>query len=140
MNMTTVPKKLFGYTDTEELLLQEILDGLHAFTATGDAWAQQLPFEVSRSFVLEGYGNPVQFTAQLYRERDEDENTEEYNLFFKNIIQGTDKERWSSAPGGFFLSYGSKEKVAADIAFFRNNLNLVQDKLYQDYYGSFYNS
>lgn len=137
--MTTTLHNKPGYTVTEQELLQELLFELRRFTAAPN-WPEQLPFEASRSFVMENLGNPVQWTIKLYQWVRKSTEEAETKLFLENKIQGTSKERWSSADGGFFISYGSSEKVAADINRLSENLQPLQQQLYEDYYGTFYNS
>ncbi|TGE27908.1 hypothetical protein [Hymenobacter metallicola] len=55
-------------------------------------------------------------------------------------MQGTNKENWSSAEGGFCISLGFPEKVAADITRLNANLQPVQQQLYEEYYGTLYNA
>ncbi|UOQ52599.1 hypothetical protein [Hymenobacter cellulosivorans] len=128
-----------GYTATEQQLLQELFRELRHFTARPD-WPEHLPFEARRSFVLEKLGNPVQWTIGLRERARKAPGAGEVRLFLANTVQGTSQEKWSSAEGGFCISYGTPEKVAADIAQLSTNLQPVQQQLSEDYYGTFYNA
>jgi len=128
-----------GHTATEKRLLAELADALHAFTTEAD-WEQRLPFEVSRSFVLERLGNPVQFVMKLYRYVSKRSGQAEIKLLFDIIIEGTGKEKWASATGGFFLSHGSAQHVAATILAFKADSSAVQAQLADHYRGTFYNT
>jgi hypothetical protein len=128
-----------GHTATEKRLLAELADALYAFTTEAN-WEQQLPFEVSRSFVLERLGNPVQFIVKLYRYVSKRSGQAEIKLLFDIVIEGTGKEKWASATGGFFLSHGSAQHVAATILAFKADAGAVQAQLADHYRGTFYNA
>ncbi|RZK26215.1 MAG: hypothetical protein EOO63_14975 [Hymenobacter sp.] len=127
-----------GYTATEKVLLQAMLEELAVFTSAPH-WDQHLPFETNRSFSLEKLGNPVQFVLKLYRRVKKSTNQEEVKLLFDIAIQGTGKEKWTAANGGFMLSSGGAQQVAAAIADCKTNIRLVQDQLATHYRGTFYN-
>jgi hypothetical protein len=126
-----------GYTDTEKVLLQAMFEELVAF-ASIPHWDQQLPFETKRSFILEKLGNPVQFVLKLYRRVKKSVNQEEVKLLFDINIQGTGREKWTAANGGFIVSSGGAQQVAAAIADCKTNIRLVQDQLATHYRGTFY--
>jgi len=128
-----------GHTATEKRLLTELADALYAFTTAAD-WEQRLPFEVGRSFVLERLGNPVQFVLKLYRHFSKRSGQAEIKLLFDVSIAGTGKEKWASATGGFFLSHGSAQHVAAAILAFKSDSSAVQAQLAEHYRGTFYNA
>ncbi|UOQ71851.1 hypothetical protein [Hymenobacter cellulosilyticus] len=136
--MTTPSAHKPGYTAQEQQLLEEIFRELRDFTALLD-WPARLPFEVGRSFVLAKLGNPVQWTLRLTQRVGKATDAVTAQLFLARRIQGTDKEKWSVAEGGFCISHGPAEKVAADIVRLSENLQPVQQQLYEDYYGTFYN-
>lgn len=137
--MTPTSPALLGHTETEKRLLTEMAAELAAFTGGADL-EQRLPFEVTRSFVLERLGNPVQFVLKLYRHVSKRSGQEETKLLFDVNIQGTGKERWAAANGGFLLSHGSAQHVAAAIQAFKTDTSAVQDKLAEHYRGTFYNA
>ncbi|MGI4740960.1 MAG: hypothetical protein ACRYG7_37810 [Janthinobacterium lividum] len=128
-----------GHTATEKRLLTEIAEELFAFTS-GAGWEQQLPFEVSRSFVLERLGNPVQFILKLYQHVSKRSGQQETKLLFDVNITGTGNERWAAANGGFLVSHGSAQHVAAAILAFKTDTSAVQAQLAEHYRGTFYNA
>lgn len=128
-----------GYTATEQQVVQELLRELRRFTTLPD-WPAHLPFEAHRAFVLEPLGNPVQWTIRLCERIRKAPGAVVVQLFLDNRIQGTGREKWTSAAGGFCISFGVPEKVAADIARLSANPQPVQQQLYEDYYGTFYGS
>jgi len=128
-----------GYTVTESMILHEMLDVMCDFVDKGN-WEAQLPMEVNRSFIHDILGNCICFTLKLYTEINKNESQVEYNLFFSNKIEGTKKERWDYADGGFFLSFGNQDQIKADLLSFKNNIDIVQEKLFEDYFGIFYNN
>ena len=128
-----------GYTATEKRLLTELADALYAFTAAAD-WEQRLPFEVGRSFVIERLGNSVQFVLKLYRYVSKRSEQAEIKLLFDVIIESVGKEKWASTTGGFFLSHGSAQHVAAAILAFKADSSAVQAQLADHYRGTFYNA
>ena len=136
---TPSPSTAPGYTDTEKRLLQELFDELLGFIAAPD-WEQQLPFAASRAYVLERLGNPVQLTLNLYRYVSKTRNQAEIKLRLDVQVQGTGKEKWAAADGGFFLSHGPAAQVEAAVRSFQADIRPVQEQLATDYRGTFYNS
>ncbi|PJJ61270.1 hypothetical protein [Hymenobacter chitinivorans] len=128
-----------GYTAPEAQLLQALFQELGHFTALPD-WPARLPFQVCRSFVLERLENPVQWTIGLYQRVGKASGAAQVQLLLDLRIQGTGKEAWSSSAGGFRLSHGPPEQVAADIIRLSENLQPVQQQLYEEYYAAFYNA
>jgi hypothetical protein len=127
-----------GYTDTEKRLLQELLDEVRRFIAAA-GWEQQLPFTASRAYVLERLGNSVELTLRLYHYVSKTQHPEEIKLRLDVSIQGTGKEKWTSANGGFFLDHGSTAQVAATIRAFQADIRPVQEQLANDYRSTFHN-
>jgi len=125
-----------GYTVTESNILHEMLDAMYYFV-NKDGWETQSPTELSRSFVHDTLGNHIRFTLKLYTELNEDDNQLEFNLFFGNRVEGSKKERGSHIEGSLFLSFGNQNQVKTDILLYKNNIEVVQEKLYENYYGIF---
>lgn len=128
-----------GYTVAEKGLLQELFDALHGFLAADD-WEMQLPFAASRAYVLERLGNPVQLTLKLYRHVSKIRNREELKLRLDVHVQGTGREKWTAADGGFSLSHGPAAQVTAAARSWQADIRPVQELLATDYRGTFYNS